>query len=87
MRRIFILEKIRQQLTYLLRIKHGLLIAKSVKLAYRKHVKEQNYENESMDKKLWLVNIAYKDYKWLQFLFLLLLLNILIGKNFNDHDV
>jgi hypothetical protein len=46
-------------------------------LVYRKHVKEQNYENESMDKKLWLwlVSIAYKDYRWLQFIFLLSLLN------------
>ena len=64
-----------------------MLIAKSVKLVYGKHVKEQNYENESMDKKLWLVNIAYKDYRWLQFLFLLSLLNILIGKNFNHYEV
>jgi hypothetical protein len=30
-----------------------------------KHVKEQNYKNESMIKKLWLVSIAYKDHRWL----------------------
>jgi hypothetical protein len=56
-------------------------------LVYRKHVKEQNYENESMNKKLWLMSIAYKDHRWLQFLFLLSLLNILIGKNSNDHEL
>ena len=56
-------------------------------MVYRKYVKEQNYENESMNKKLWLVSIDYKDHRWLQFLFLLSLLNILIGKNSNDHEL